>query len=121
MRITGAAVGIAVSIIAIGTTGCATTKYVRNETSNVATKMDEQVTGLAMDEHAADANVPWGFELDARRELVGVRLLQVGIDTCERATKGEQLRALLARLEDAVAVGVHPRVAGPAEIVLVGR
>jgi peptidoglycan-associated lipoprotein len=46
MRITGAAVGIAVSIIAIGTTGCATKKYVRNETSSVATKMDEQVTAL---------------------------------------------------------------------------
>jgi peptidoglycan-associated lipoprotein len=46
MRITGAAVGIAVSLIAVGTTGCATKKYVRNETSNVATKMDEQVTAL---------------------------------------------------------------------------
>ena len=46
MRITGAAVGIAISIIAIGTTGCATKKYVRNETSSVATKMDEQVTAL---------------------------------------------------------------------------
>jgi outer membrane protein OmpA-like peptidoglycan-associated protein len=47
MKITrAAAVGIAVSVIAIGTTGCATKKYVRNETSNVATKMDEQVTAL---------------------------------------------------------------------------
>ena len=46
MKITGAAVGIAVSILAIGTTGCATKKYVRTETSNVATKMDEQVTAL---------------------------------------------------------------------------
>jgi outer membrane protein OmpA-like peptidoglycan-associated protein len=46
MRITGAAVGITLSIIALGTTGCATKKYVRNETSNVATKMDEHVTAL---------------------------------------------------------------------------
>jgi peptidoglycan-associated lipoprotein len=46
MRITGAAVGITLSIIALGSTGCATKKYVRNETSNVATKMDEHVTAL---------------------------------------------------------------------------
>jgi outer membrane protein OmpA-like peptidoglycan-associated protein len=47
MRIKGAAVGIAASLIVIGaTTGCATKKYVRNETSSVATKMDEQVTAL---------------------------------------------------------------------------
>jgi outer membrane protein OmpA-like peptidoglycan-associated protein len=47
MRITGAAVGIAASLIVMGaTTGCATKKYVRNETSGVATKMDEQVTAL---------------------------------------------------------------------------
>jgi outer membrane protein OmpA-like peptidoglycan-associated protein len=47
MRITGAAVGIAASLIVMGaTTGCATKKYVRTETGNVATKMDEQVTAL---------------------------------------------------------------------------
>jgi outer membrane protein OmpA-like peptidoglycan-associated protein len=46
MKITGAAVGITLSILAIGTTGCATKKYVRTETTNVATKMDEQVTAL---------------------------------------------------------------------------
>jgi peptidoglycan-associated lipoprotein len=46
MKITGAAVGIAVSIVAFGSTGCATKKYVRNETSNVATKMEEHVTAL---------------------------------------------------------------------------
>ena len=46
MRITGAAVGITLSIIALGSAGCATKKYVRNETSNVATKMDEHVTAL---------------------------------------------------------------------------
>ena len=46
MRITAAAVGIAGSVLVIGTTGCATKKYVRNETSSVATKMDEQMTAL---------------------------------------------------------------------------
>jgi outer membrane protein OmpA-like peptidoglycan-associated protein len=46
MRITGAAVGIATSIIILGSTGCATKKYVRTETTSVATKMDEQVTAL---------------------------------------------------------------------------
>jgi peptidoglycan-associated lipoprotein len=46
MRITGAAVGIAASIIILGSTGCATKKYVRTETETVATKMDEHVTAL---------------------------------------------------------------------------
>jgi outer membrane protein OmpA-like peptidoglycan-associated protein len=47
MRITGAAVGIAASLIVmVATTGCATKKYVRTETTSVATKMDEQVTAL---------------------------------------------------------------------------
>jgi outer membrane protein OmpA-like peptidoglycan-associated protein len=46
MRITGAAVGIAATIIVLGSTGCATKKYVRTETTSVATKMDEHVTAL---------------------------------------------------------------------------
>jgi outer membrane protein OmpA-like peptidoglycan-associated protein len=46
MRITGAAVGIAATIIVLGSTGCATKKYVRSETTSVATKMDEHVTAL---------------------------------------------------------------------------
>ena len=46
MRITGAAVGIAVSIIAIGTTGCATKKYVRNETTAVQTRVEEHMTAM---------------------------------------------------------------------------
>jgi outer membrane protein OmpA-like peptidoglycan-associated protein len=46
MKITGAAVGLAASIIILGTTGCATKKYVRTETETVATKMDEHVTAL---------------------------------------------------------------------------
>ena len=47
MRITArAAVGIAASLVILGSTGCATKKYVRTETETVATKMDEHVTAL---------------------------------------------------------------------------
>ena len=46
MRIQAAALCIAGSALLLTTTGCATKKYVRNETSNVATRMEEHVTAL---------------------------------------------------------------------------
>ena len=46
MRIQAAAVCIAGSALLLGTTGCATKKYVRNETSNVATRVEEHMTAL---------------------------------------------------------------------------
>jgi outer membrane protein OmpA-like peptidoglycan-associated protein len=46
MRIQAAAVMIVGSALVLGTTGCATKKYVRNETSSVATRVEEHMTAL---------------------------------------------------------------------------
>jgi outer membrane protein OmpA-like peptidoglycan-associated protein len=46
MRIPAAVIAIAGSAILLGSTGCATKKYVRTETSSVATKTEEHMTAL---------------------------------------------------------------------------
>jgi len=46
MRIPVATVCIAGAAVLLGSTGCATKKYVRNETSNVATQVEEHMTAL---------------------------------------------------------------------------
>ena len=81
----------------------------------------EKVACLAVDVHRADADVPGRFELHTRRDLVGMRLFQVGIDVGDRAAEAGQLCPLLAPLEHTISVTVQPRKRGAAEIVLVGR
>lgn len=46
MKISTAAIVIAGSATLLSTTGCATKKYVRNETSSVATRVEEHMTAL---------------------------------------------------------------------------
>lgn len=46
MRIQAAALVIVGSVLVLGTTGCATKKYVRNETSGVETRAEEHMTAL---------------------------------------------------------------------------
>ena len=46
MRIQAAALVIVGSVLVLGTTGCATKKYVRNETTGVETRAEEHMTAL---------------------------------------------------------------------------